>query len=219
MLRELISGVVAELPLDRHERRAAAQLMCIQAAGERLAQKGALAQAGMAPSCEASRFLLRQSRQEAFHAHLFAAAAWALDDRVNVSAADEALARIGHALNDALERADWRHAVVIQHVALEGLGHAVLEHFDAELPESGGRMARLRRMILAQEEAHFAFGSRVLACRAYDQCMVRIARQMLDEAERLLAAIGPDFRVLGGDVADVIDPLRASVLASIGTAT
>jgi hypothetical protein len=214
-----IAAAVGRLKLEAPERRAAAQLFRIQAAGERLAGEGARGQARLAPRRSARRFLLRQARQERFHAALFERVAHFLDHKDGCERdgrALERLERIRALLADSLTNGRYADAVIIQHVALEGLGHAVLELLDAELPSSGRRFGRLRRMVLAQEDAHCAFGASVLSSKAHDPRAMGLVRCMLDEAEALLDTIAPQFRALGGDIGDVIEPLRRGMLASTG---
>lgn len=217
-----IVAAVDRLPLDAHERRAAAQLLRIQAAGERCADAGARAQARIAARRSDRRFLLRQARQESFHAVLFERVAQALDSNPDSASDETALAsleRIRAALVDAAAKRRYTDAVVIQHVALEGLGHAVLELLDVELPAFGRRFGHVRRLILAQEDEHYAFGARVLAECAHDRETLPLVRRMLGEAEALLVAIAPQFSVLGGNVGEVIEPLRRGALASAGVAS
>lgn len=219
MLLDPIVAAINGLPLDAHERRAAAQLLRVQAAGERIARDGARAQAGIAPDRVSRRFLLRQSRQEGFHAVLFDRLARTLDSEDNVVREADipaSLVRIRTALAEAIAGRNYTDAIVIQHVALEGLGHAVLERLDEELPAFGEHFGRLRRLILAQEDAHYAFGARMLVSQRHDGHVIRLTRRMLDEAESLLIAIAPQFHALGGDVADVMEPLRRRALASAG---
>lgn len=221
MQLDQIVAAVGHLQLDAQERRAAAQLLRIQTVGERMANEGARGQARLAPDRSARRFLLRQARQERFHAALFERVAQALDQDGERKHDERALARLGRiraSLVEAMSKRRYADAVIIQHVALEGLGHAVLELLDAELPEFGRRFGRVRRLLLVQEDAHYAFGARVLASRENDRRTTRLVYRMLDEAESLLVTIAPQFRALGGDVGDVIEPLRSGALASTGAA-
>jgi len=225
MLPDPILTTVRKLSLDSRRRRAAVSLLRIQAWGERIAMDGARAQAAIAPTRGAQRFLLRQSRQEAFHAWLFERALQGLSDgvvsdRVSVSDSDfpAPMLRVRDLLFDAISRRAYTDAVVIQHVALEGLGIAVLRRLDEELVSFGRHFGRLRRLVLAQEDAHFAFGAQIIAKHGDDERLVRLMRRMLDEAECLLISMAPQFRELGGDVGDVIGPLRAGAPATIGAA-
>ena len=233
MLPDPILATLRRLSLDSHQRLAAARLLRVQAWGERIAMEGARAQAAIAPTREARRFLLRQSRQEAFHARLFARLSQALaksvgSQRVSHRVSHRAsefddplddeipapLARVRDVLFNAIARRDYTEAVVIQHVALEGLGIAVLKLLDDELASFGNRFGRFRRLVLAQEDAHFAFGAQILVSHGPDNRLARLTRQMLDEAECLLVSMAPQFQILGGEVDDVIGPLRAGALVS-----
>jgi len=229
MLLDPILAVVRKLPLDNHQRSAAASLFHVQACGERIAMEGARAQATIAPTRKARRFLLRQSRQEAFHARLFArmsrAMAASVDTGENYASTDEpereipqSLQRVHDLLLDAVSRGAYAEAVVIQHIALEGLGIVVLELLDDELAAVGQRFSRFRCLVLAQEAAHFAFGAQVLDDHRHEAGQIPLVRRMLDEAERLLIHVAPQFRLLGGDVGDVIGQLRARTFAATGVA-
>jgi len=225
MLLDPILAAVHRLSLDSHQRRAAASLLRIQTCGERIAMEGARAQAAIAPTREARRFLLRQSRQEAFHARLFGRVAQTLADSVEgdeiPSPNDDIpapLLRVRDSLHDAISRQAYTEAIVIQHVALEGLGIAVLERLDDELPAICRHFAGFRQLVLAQEAAHFAFGAQILDSHGPDRRLARLVRHMLDEAESLLHSMAPQFRVLGGDVGDMIAPLRTGMLVSTGAA-
>lgn len=220
MFPDLISAEIRRLPLNARERQAAAELLRLQAAGERVAMAGARGQARIAPTRTARRFLIRQSRQEAFHARLFTHAACLLDD--SAPEPDDIplpLMRVRKSLADAIVRSAYVEAVLIQHIALEGLGNAVLQRLDEELPVLGSGFDRLRRIILEQEGEHCRFGARVLAQHADVPQLAGVGQRMLDEAEALLILIAPQFRTLGGDVGDIIEPMRAGAFAAVGAAT
>lgn len=206
-----VSTGIHTLPLDAAERRAAARLLRIQAFGERIAMQGARGQARIAPTRDARRFLRRQSRQEAFHAWLFERAAKALWPEAEgpvVAEIPPALLRVRSRLFDAIARRSFAEAVVIQHVALEALGHAVLDRLDSELALMSNVFGRLRRIVMAQENAHCAFGERWLAAVRHEDGMRDLERAMMSEADEVLRSIAPLLGMIGGDSAELADALR-----------
>ena len=201
-----VDGNVCGLPLADPERRAAAQLLRIQSFGERIAMAGARGQAQLAPTRAARRFLRRQARQEAFHAWLFERAAralWPDRDRAIVVEIPPALLRVRHRLLDAIGRGSFADAVVIQHVALETLGHAVLDCLDRELASMGNPFGRLRRVVLAQEDAHCEFGERWVAALREDASVRRLEAEMVAEVDDVLRSIAPLLATLGCEPAQL----------------
>ncbi|MGI9341713.1 MAG: hypothetical protein ACR2QV_02620 [Gammaproteobacteria bacterium] len=206
-----VDGSILGLPLSEPERRAAARLLRIQSFGERVAMQGARGQAQFAPTPEARRFLRRQARQEAFHAWLFERAAralWPDKDRAIVVEIPPALLRVRHRLLDAIGRRSFSEAVVIQHVALEALGHAVLDCLDRELALMSNPFGRLRRVVLAQEDAHCEFGERWLATLREDTDVRRLEEEMTAEVDDMLQAIAPLLTILGGEPEQLIGEMR-----------
>lgn len=212
MTARALAGL-ASLPLDRAERRTAAKLLRIQACGERIAMHGARGQAEIAPTPGARRFLRRQARQEAFHTVLFEGAATLLagaaDPEADLSM-PQPLLRIQRRLSEAIERHAFLEAVTIQHIALEGLGHSVLEWLDGELAAAGDPFRRLRRLVLAQEDAHYRFGARWIAAAGDSEYLRRVMHEMMSDAEALLLSVSPLLRRLGGDCGQVLEALRES---------
>ena len=179
--------------------------------GERIAMAGAHAEAGIAACPDERRFLRRQSRQERLHAVLFQSAAWALmpdSGRLRSQVMPPALMRVRARLREAIARGAYREAIIIQHVALEGLGHVVLEILSAELVDLGGGFDSARRLILAHEDTHYAFGVRLLAAHADDANLRQLADAMRDEAECLLQSLAAQFHILGGDITTAIELLH-----------
>lgn len=205
---------IHSLPLGVQQQQAAAKLLRIQAFGEQVAMEGARGQAAIAPSRDAQRFLVRQSCQEAFHAWLFEHAAQLMsphDQRVSAVAIPPSLIRIRSRLGDAIERESFIESVVIQHVALEALGYAVLARIDSELDAIGNVFVTLRRLVLAQEQKHFEFGAHWIASAGDDARVHLVAREMTDEAEALLLSIAPLIRELGGDPGEILESMRNSM--------
>lgn len=144
------------------ERRVLARLLTFLEQGERLAHDCARAQARLVPEPCMARFLLRQARQEAFHAAAFRAAIDWLGPCASPSDASRPVTAYRRQLEAALARGDWLETMLAEQVVLEGLGQAVLHRIEAGLVKRGAGLSRLRRLLLQQEEAHHAFGQRTL---------------------------------------------------------
>lgn len=220
MLTRPTLNAIRRLPLDARETLAAAELLRIQAAGEQIARQGAEEQARLAPTLEERRFLRRQVRQEQLHTIVFEQAARALlpSGAMQVPL-PEALMRVRARLQVELAAGDYPAAVAIQHVALEGLGHVVLELLGRELVAHSRAFDAIRRMILKHEDAHFAFGRRVLQAHGEDDRLRPNVFRALDDAEQIVLELAPRFAILGGDVANVIEPMHAGVHASLNGAS
>jgi hypothetical protein len=206
-----VDGNVFGLPLTDLERRTAARLLRIQSFGERIAMAGARGQAQLAPTRDARRFLRRQARQEAFHAWLFERAAralWPDKDRAIVVEIPPALLRVRHRLLDAIGRRSFADAAVIQHVALETLGHAVLDCLDRELALMSNPFGRLRRVVLAQEDAHCEFGERWVVALRQDASVRRLEEEMIAEVDDVLRSIAPLLAMLGCEPAQLVGEMH-----------
>lgn len=209
-----VDGNIRGLPLTDPQRRAAARLLRIQSFGERIAMEGARGQAPLAPTRAARRFLRRQARQEAFHSWLFERAAralWPDNDRAIVVEIPPALLRVRHRLLDAIGRWSFTDAVVIQHVALETLGHAVLDCLDRELELMSNPFGRLRRVVLAQEDAHCEFGERWVAALRQDASVRRLEEEMIAEVDDVLRSIAPLLAMLGCEPAQLAGEMQQRV--------
>ena len=65
-------------------------------------------------------------------------------------------------LEDALARGDLYETFLAEQIILEGLGEAILNRIEAGLAKREAPFGRLRRILLLQEEAHHAFGERMI---------------------------------------------------------
>ncbi len=116
----------------------------------------------MVDSRHMQRLLLRQARQEAFHARCFRQACRYLDTS-GYGQPPTALRRFGHRLSTALQREDLAETLVGQQIVLEGFGEAVLARLNTGMDRQGVGLAGLRRAVLQQEREHQALGQRLLA--------------------------------------------------------
>jgi len=129
--------------------------------GEQLASHCAQQQACLFSSVRHRRFLRSQARQEAFHAQFFKRAAQYIDTGRQFHV-PKTLRAFAVRLEDALRRRDVIETLVGQQIVLESFGATILEHLNRGMDNQGIGLRRLRRSILAQEQAHHAFGEKVL---------------------------------------------------------
>jgi len=150
--------------LVRHDEKVPiARLLTFLEHGERMANACAKAQAGLVVDSGSRRFLLGQARQEAAHALVFQGAiAWLAPRHLGDAPFLPALEEYRRILNEALARKDLLETYLAEQVILEGLGEAILARIEEGLIKRAAPFGRLRRMLLQQEEAHHAFGRRML---------------------------------------------------------
>lgn len=146
-----------------HERVPIARLLQFLTHGERLAHECAQAQAALATDERSRRFLLGQARQERLHAVIFQGAiAWLAPRRLGACALLLPLERYRARLETAIRERNFIETVLAEQIILEGLGEAILQRIEDGLAKRRAGFGRLRRVLLHQEEAHHAFGCRVL---------------------------------------------------------
>jgi hypothetical protein len=145
------------------ERVPIARLLQFLEHGELLARDCAQWQAELAPEPGLRRFLLNQSRQEAVHARVFQGAiAWLAPKRLGACPLLPSLEAYRRRLAAAVARRDWAETLLAEQIILEGLGEAILKRVEAGLATRDAPFGRLRRILIHQEEAHYAFGCRAL---------------------------------------------------------
>jgi hypothetical protein len=145
------------------ERVPLARLLKFIERGERLAHDCAQAQAALAPEAGMQKFLLGQARQEGIHAVSFKwAIGWLAPRHVGDVPFLKPFDQYAKRLHAALQREDFAESLLAEQVILEGLGEALLKKIEAGLINRRAPFQRLRRMLLYQEEAHHAFGVRIL---------------------------------------------------------
>ncbi len=151
-----------------HERMPIARLLGFLEQGERVANQCAEAQARLAGEMglpgTVARFLHAQARQEALHARLFQGAIlWLAPRQLRPSPLLTPLREYERLLQAAIERRDLSETLMAEQIILEGLGEAILGRIEAGLVNRRAPLGRLRQTLLRQEEAHHAFGERMLA--------------------------------------------------------
>lgn len=145
------------------ERVPVARLLRFLEQGERLAHDCARAQAELAPDIGTRRFLFGQARQEALHAVVFRGAiAWLAPRHLGACPMLPPLERYRALIEEAIRRRDVTETLLAEQVILEGVGKAILTRIEQGLVKRGAAFGRMRRTLLLQEEAHHAFGRRML---------------------------------------------------------
>ena len=147
--------------LAADDRKQVARLFCFLALGEQLSRDCARGQAKLTSDRAMRRFLLMQVRQEAFHKRLFEGAILYLAPRgIHRPPSLSPLARYRQMIERALHEGNLAETLLAQQVLLEGLGEVLLDRIDQGMTDRGMGLARLRRLVLAQEHTHHAFGLR-----------------------------------------------------------
>lgn len=199
------------------ERAPVARLLRFLQHGEMLARDCAQAQAALAPDEPSRRFLLRQSRQEAFHAVVFQGAiAWLAPRHLRGCPLLPPLERYRDLIEDAIGRRDFAETLLAEQVILEGLGEAILARIEAGLAKREAPLGRLRQVLLLQEEAHHGFGRRTLDRMVADGRVsrdvlsergleyARLAQMMVESLADLFASVDEDAAAWAADAASYL---------------
>ena len=182
-----------------------ARLLTFLEYGERLAHDCAFAQSALAPQRGMQRFLASQARQESAHAWVFhGAIAWLAPRHIGDSPFLPALEQYRALLEDALQRRDMPETLMAEQLILEGLGEAILGRIEEGLVKRGAPFGSLRRVLLAQEEAHHDFGRRMLdrafAAGATSPDALRVrAQEYLALTDRMVSTLGDLFESIDED--------------------
>jgi hypothetical protein len=145
------------------EKAPIARLLTFLEHGERMAQDCAVRQAAAVADERAARFLRSQARQEAVHAYVFQGAiAWLAPRHLGDAPFLPALDEYRRKLDGALARRDLYETFMAEQIILEGLGEAILHRIEDGLARRDAPWGRIRRILLRQEEAHHAFGVRMI---------------------------------------------------------
>ena len=192
--------------LVRHDEQVPiARLLTFLEHGERLANECAKAQAALAPDSGSRRFLLSQARQEAAHRIVFQGAiAWLAPRHLGDAPFLPALEEYRKLLDNALARQDMLETFLAEQVILEGLGEAILTRIEEGLVKRAAPFGRLRRILLQQEEAHHAFGRRMLERamakgRIDAETLRRRAQDYLALTNQMVLTLGDLFESIAED--------------------
>jgi predicted transcriptional regulator len=142
-------------------RRQTTRLFVALEYGEQLARQCALQQMHWIDSPRARRFLGVQARQEATHAGFYRRAADWLTPGHHYSI-PPSLQRYAARLQQALDRNDLCDSLTGSQIVLEGFGEQIISRLNRGMDNHGIGFRRLRRILLHQEQSHYAFGLRML---------------------------------------------------------
>jgi len=174
--------------------------------GERLAHDCAHRQACLIKDKGMRRFLLMQSRHEAFHAKFFRHASSYLGTN-HTGKVPASLTLFGNKISAALDRKDIVESIVAQQIVLEAFGGAILERLNVGLDNKGVGLRKLRRMLLQQEKSHQAFGDEILrqqltAGSTTIETLQTFSREYLQIAENIIIEMSDVFICLDEDPDD-----------------
>ena len=206
-----LNDELGALVLSDERRRALGLFLLHLACGERIAERIAGRQAALAPDARAARFFRSQARQERLHARVFHAAGGFLHAApcdVPRDPYDAYEQRLQH----AADRGNYPETVIGTQIVLEALGEVLLARLERGLARSGAGFRVLRRMMLAQESTHHAFGrtavvsmleAGTLAARVIDAHIAayrRLARPMIAAAAPVLRHFALTADDIGSDL-------------------
>lgn len=191
-----------------------ARLLTFLEHGERMAQDCAARQAALMTDKKASRFLRSQARQESMHAYVFQSAiAWLAPRHLGDVPVLPALEAYREKLDEALTRGDLYETMLAEQIILEGLGEAILHRIEAGLAKRHAPFGRLRRILLHQEEAHHAFGERMIeravVAGQIDRADLRTkSHEYLALTQAMVLALADLFDTIDEDPAVWVDDVR-----------
>lgn len=125
---------------------------------EQMAQRCSARQAKLIDDKQMKRFLIRQSRQEKFHAMTFQSGILFLAPKGVNTPAKKHTELYGALLDEANTKHDLLSSVIGLQVVLEGMGEIALSRLEFGMKQREVGLQKLRRAILAQEDAHHEFG-------------------------------------------------------------
>ena len=185
------------------QRDQAARLFAVLAHGEVMAHDCARRQAELVDDRRAHRFLKVQAQQERVHRMLFERGADLMAPKQK-RVIPPAMIEFEQRLQRALARADLTESLVASQVVLEGLGEQILGRLNRGMDKQGIGLSRQRRVLLRQEQGHFAFGQRLLLQRLQDGqtrigqlqelagSYLLLVTAMIDEMEEVFAVLDED---------------------------
>ena len=197
------------------QREQTARLFAVLAHGEVMAHDCARQQAALVNDRRAHRFLQVQAQQERVHRILFDRAAGLMAPKQKRVIPPTMIA-FERRLQQALARADLTESLVASQVVLEGLGEQILARLNRGLDEQGIGLSRQRRVLLRQEQGHYAFGQRMLQQRLQGgQARIgqvqELAGSYLLLVTAMIAEMAEVFAALDEDAAEYTDGLVAAL--------
>jgi hypothetical protein len=144
--------------IGHEEKTHIARYLSFLLSAEKIAYHCASRQVNLCDSVQEKHFLIRQSRQEKFHAATFQSAILWLTPKGVSTPAKKQLQQYDSLLMNATENNDLFSSILGLQVVLEGMGDIALSHFDHGIEQRGLGYRKLRRTILTQEDSHHDFG-------------------------------------------------------------
>ncbi len=186
--------------------------------GEGIACDCAERQAAMA-SGRKRHFFLTQAQQERHHARVFSRVVLCLAPRGG-GQVPLALHAYRSRLQRACQRNDFAETLVGQQVVLESVGELILQRMDAKFDQRRIGFKRIRKILLAQERGHLAFGTRLLqnllqSNEVKQERVQETVAEYLRLADNLLVELQPVFDVVGADAKWYRVELRQRVTDSV----
>ena len=151
------------LNINRDEKTHVARLLSFLLSGERVAHCCAAKQALLCNDKAMKHFLIRQSRQERFHALTFQSAILWLAPKGVTNPAKKQMQMYESVLDESIKNKDLLSSIIGLQVILEGMGDIVLSHLNQGINQRGLGYQKIRKTILAQEDLHHDFGLRHVA--------------------------------------------------------
>ena len=182
------------------ERQQIARLFAFLLQGERLALDCTSQQATLFNDKASRKFLSNQARQEKFHCQVFKAGIGIVAPRgvSNIPGGKEMQA-YRRLLTEAWEWGNQAETLLGMQIILEGLGDVAIRHINAgfELRKVGSMRRRVRYLILAQEDAHHAFGLQRFKASIGDEFvpdyLIQRSQDYLNLLESLMSSVSDLF--------------------------
>jgi hypothetical protein len=151
-------GTKSNMNIGADEKQHIARLISFLLCGEKVAHHCSARQAKLCDDTQMKHFLLRQSRQEMFHAVTFQSAILLLAPKGVSTPAEKQMLQYDTLLNYATSNHDLHSSVIGLQVILEGMGDIALSHLDHGIKQRSLGFNKVRRAILNQEDTHHEFG-------------------------------------------------------------
>lgn len=127
--------------------------------GEQLAFDCSKRQSEICESPYQKKFLIRQARQERFHASAFSFGLRIVKPKGIISPIGKsAMTDYRKLIEEALHKGDLAESFLGMQIILEGLGDVTLENVSTNFSPKRNTFERIRKIILSQEDEHHHFG-------------------------------------------------------------
>ena len=156
------SPLTNDMNIGADEKKHIARYLKFLLCGERIAHSCSARQAKLCDDKQMKQFLLKQSRQEKFHAMTFQSGILFLAPKGVNTPAKKHTEIYSALLDEAIANHDLLSSVIGLQVILEGMGEVALSRLDFGMKQRDAGLQKLRRAILAQEDAHHDFGLQYL---------------------------------------------------------